>query len=85
MAVPGRCLENCMLDCFCIAHTPHLLGIDVPFGDYDLLPNFCVTGFKGVGCCGVSAFVIDILSQIIYLNEQISMMMQSLLSKAVNH
>ena len=35
-----------MLDCFCIAHTPHLLGIDVPFGDYDLLPNFCVTGFN---------------------------------------
>ena len=35
-----RYLGNCYQDCFCIAYTHPLGGVDVLFGGYDLLPSF---------------------------------------------
>ena len=35
-SVLGQYIKNGLLDCFHIAHTPPLRGVDVPFGSYDL-------------------------------------------------
>ena len=39
-SVSGRYLTKRLLDCFHTAHTPPSVGVDVPFGNYDLWPNF---------------------------------------------
>ena len=41
-SVSRRYLGKRSLDCFHIAHTYPLEGVDVPFGGYDLWPNFCL-------------------------------------------
>ena len=39
-SVSGRYLAKRFLDCFHTAHTNLSAGVDVPFGGYDLCPNF---------------------------------------------
>ena len=45
-SVSGRYFAKRLLDCFHTAHTHPSGGVDVPFGGYDLSPNFLPSIFR---------------------------------------
>ena len=47
-SVSGRYLRMHLLDCFHIAHTHLLVGLDVLFGGYDLSPDFLTFDFEAI-------------------------------------